>query len=172
MASAAQLAANWLNVHVGRLRQAAIRWSPFVAPARGTLRHRALNASGAVLRKSYIGLAEPIYRMRSVGAISVESRFHAAGNRSSPVVRPSTHALTRVAQDAGAVPSLSKDALSPSSREASGRPCHSHQPRSCTVTMRRLLDAGYGAVTGAANPASGKKARVAANPHHATPPEE
>src|SRR5260370_27333819 len=29
-----------------------------------------------------IGLAEPIYRMRSVGAVRVESRFHAAGNRS------------------------------------------------------------------------------------------
>jgi hypothetical protein len=115
---------------------------PIAASARGAPQHRAPTASGPIPQRSYLWLAEPIYRMRSVGAISAESRFHAAGNRSSPVVRPSTHALTRVAQDAGAVPSLSKDALSPSSREASGRPCHSHRPRSCTVTMRRLLECG------------------------------
>ena len=174
MASAARIAANRLTAREGAGPrtpgdEAAMRRSPLRHPPaefRSTAPQPPRDRSR---EKSYLGLAEPIYRMRSVGAISAESRFHAAGNRSSPVVRPSTHALTRVAQDAGAVPSLSKDALNPSSRDASGRPSRSHQPRSCTVTMRRLLDAGYGAVTGAANPGSGKTARVAANPHHATP---
>jgi hypothetical protein len=41
---------------------------------------RVPNASGRTPRKSWIGLADPIYRMNSVGAIQGECQFHATGN--------------------------------------------------------------------------------------------
>jgi hypothetical protein len=88
MARAAQSAANRLNeLESTRPRtprgKPAMRQSPFAASARGARPHRARNRLGAdPAKKSQIGKADPIYRMRSASAIAEESRFDAAESQS------------------------------------------------------------------------------------------
>ena len=64
MASVAQIAANRLNAQEGT---------------------RTPNRFGAESHENFHrGIAEPIYRTRSVGVMSAKSQFHAVGNRSRP----------------------------------------------------------------------------------------
>ena len=74
MASTAQITANRLTAEEGTgpgtpRRTAAMRRSPLRYPP-AEFRSTALpTATGEIARKSYIGLAEPIYQMRSGGAV-------------------------------------------------------------------------------------------------------
>jgi hypothetical protein len=75
MASAARIAANRLTARetTGPRRpggKAAMRRSPLRHPPAELRSTAPPTASGRIARKSHIGIADPIYRMMSVGAIS------------------------------------------------------------------------------------------------------
>jgi hypothetical protein len=73
MASAAHRLNAQENAEPGTPRgKAPMRRSPLRHPPAGLGSTAPPTASGRIPRKSHIGLADPIYRMRSAGAIRVE----------------------------------------------------------------------------------------------------